>query len=68
MIFSTAVFCSIYAQTDKKEDRAKFDPVADPFKDIQIAVNEAQKINKRILLDVGGEWCIWCHRIDAFIN
>ena len=25
-------------------------------------------MNKRIILDVGGEWCIWCHRIDAFIE
>jgi thioredoxin-related protein len=25
----------------------------------------AKKTNKRILLDVGGEWCIWCLRLDS---
>jgi len=34
-------------------------------KDIQDAVVLAKKSNKRILLDVGGEWCIWCHRLDS---
>jgi thioredoxin-related protein len=46
----------------------KFDPARNPEKDLAAAVKEAQKTNKRILLDVGGEWCIWCHRIDAFIE
>ncbi len=46
----------------------KFDPGKDPAKDLQTAIIEAQKTNKNILLDVGGEWCIWCHRIDAFIE
>lgn len=46
----------------------KFDPTRDPSTDLQNAVGEAEKTNKNILLDVGGEWCIWCHRIDAFIE
>lgn len=32
------------------------------------AIDCTQKTNKRIKLNVGGEWCIWCHRIDAFID
>jgi thioredoxin-related protein len=52
----------------KKETIQKFDPSANPFKDLKQAVKEAKKGNKRILLDVGGEWCIWCHRIDQFID
>jgi thioredoxin-related protein len=43
----------------------KFDPKRDAAKDIQAAIKEAAKRNKRILLDVGGEWCIWCHRLDT---
>jgi thioredoxin-related protein len=44
---------------------AKFDPARDAQKDIQDAVTEAKKFNKRIFLDVGGDWCIWCHRLDS---
>ncbi len=43
----------------------KFDPNRDAEKDISSAIIEAQKTNRRILLDVGGEWCIWCHRLDT---
>ncbi len=43
----------------------KFNPKRDAQKDIDNAIVEAQKLNKRILLDVGGEWCIWCRRLDS---
>lgn len=43
----------------------KFDPTRDAKKDIENAIIESKKNNKRILLDVGGEWCSWCHRLDS---
>ena len=43
----------------------KYDITADPFADVQSAMAEARKTGKNILLDVGGEWCIWCHRLDS---
>ncbi len=46
--------------------RVKFDPKRDSEKDIADAVKLATKQNKRILLDVGGEWCSWCHKLDKF--
>jgi len=45
----------------------KFDPKRDPTKDLSSAVTQARQEHKKILLDVGGEWCIWCHRLDDFI-
>jgi thioredoxin-related protein len=47
------------------EQVQKFDPARDVKKDMQEAVTRAQKTHRRILLDVGGEWCIWCHRLDS---
>ena len=44
----------------------KFDPKRDPEKDLAEAVKIAKKQNKRIILDVGGEWCSWCHKLDKF--
>jgi thioredoxin-related protein len=43
----------------------KFDPTADAHKDIKDGVALAKKSNKSIILDVGGEWCPWCHRLDS---
>lgn len=45
-----------------------FDPEADPVADLAAAVELAQAEGKHILLDVGGEWCSWCHLIDAYIE
>jgi len=47
---------------------AQFDPARDPVADLATAKVEAQRGGKRIVLDVGGEWCSWCHLMDAFIE
>lgn len=47
---------------------ASFDPARDPFADLKTAEVEAKRGGKRILLDVGGEWCSWCHTMDDFIG
>lgn len=57
---------TILAQTEDSAE--KFDPTKNPFEDLKLAVEKAEQSNKRIILDVGGEWCIWCHRIDAFMH
>ena len=48
--------------------REKFDPQRDPEKDLKAAVTLASKSGQRILLDVGGEWCIWCRKLDKFFQ
>jgi len=58
----------LFAQDGKAKNRTKFDPERNPFEDLEKAIEAARNENKRILLDVGGEWCIWCHRLDAFIE
>lgn len=42
----------------------KYDPTANPFRQLDAVKEQAANEGKRILLDVGGEWCIWCHRLD----
>jgi thiol:disulfide interchange protein len=76
----TAIFAAIlavaisavpaFAQTEEsvaqKQERVKFDPKRDPVKDLEAAVVKATKESKRILLDVGGEWCGWCKLLDQY--
>jgi thioredoxin-related protein len=47
---------------------AQFDPHRDAAKDLADAIALAQSGNKRIVVDVGGEWCIWCLRMDKFMQ
>ncbi len=44
-----------------------FDPSRDAAKDIADALQEAGRSGRRVMLDVGGEWCVWCHRLDTLI-
>jgi thiol:disulfide interchange protein len=46
----------------------KFDSKRDAAADIQAAIVEAQKTGSRIILDVGGDWCTWCHVLDKFFE
>lgn len=47
---------------------ASFDPARNAEKDVKAAIEEAKTAGKRVLLDVGGSWCSWCKRLDAFIE
>ena len=50
------------------ESTAGYDPKADPEADLAAAVTEAQASGRRILMEVGGEWCSWCHYLEKFIH
>jgi thioredoxin-related protein len=45
-----------------------YDPKRNAEQDIRDAVAEAERTGQRVLLEVGGEWCIWCHRMDEFFE
>jgi thioredoxin-related protein len=53
---------SVYVAVDR------FDSTRDAARDIREAIVEAKGSGRRILLDVGGGWCIWCHRLDAYFG
>ncbi len=42
-----------------------FEPARNASKDIADGVKLAAKQHKRVILDVGGNWCPWCHKLDA---
>ena len=46
---------------------AKFDPSRDAAKDVATAVMMAKAHGKHVIVDVGGEWCSWCHIMDRYI-
>jgi thioredoxin-related protein len=45
----------------------KFDPARDADANVAQAVALAHAQGKRVIVDVGGEWCTWCHVMDRFI-
>jgi thiol:disulfide interchange protein len=45
-----------------------FDAARNAAEDIDLAIAEARKTGKRILLDIGGNWCLWCHQLDELFR
>ena len=45
-----------------------YDPNRDPFADGRRAIINAQTTHRRILIELGGNWCAWCKKMDRFIN
>ena len=63
-----AVACWLLTTTAVAQDLpAKFDPTRDGAKDVATALALAKAQDKRVLVDVGGEWCPWCHILDRFV-
>jgi thiol:disulfide interchange protein len=46
---------------------SKFDPTRDAARDVESALALAKAQGKRVIVDVGGEWCSWCHVLDRVI-
>jgi thiol:disulfide interchange protein len=65
LVATLASFASLAAAQDLP---AKFDPARDAAKDVATASALARSQGKRVLVDVGGEWCPWCHIMDRFFE
>jgi len=56
-----------FAQTGQKKEDI-FDPKRDAAADMAAAIKTATKEKKPILMDVGGNWCGWCHKLDKLFK
>jgi thioredoxin-related protein len=45
-----------------------YHPHADPAAALAAAVAQAETEGKLVLLIAGGDWCSWCHYLNAFIK
>jgi thioredoxin-related protein len=44
-----------------------YDPARNPFIDGRAALKLAQETKRRVLIEVGGNWCSWCLQLDKFL-
>lgn len=71
VIFITAImFISFLSNANEDElplYSKVYDEQRDPFKDAIAAITLANQTNRNVLIEIGGDWCTWCHKIDAFL-
>jgi thiol:disulfide interchange protein len=48
--------------------RGPFDPTADPAFELARARAVAMRTHRNLLLDVGGNWCVWCLVLDRALR
>ena len=57
-----------YRHTKSAVPVRKFDPKRNAAAGIQAAVAEARRTVKRVIVDVGGDWCQCCHQMDQLFQ
>ena len=56
------------ATTVARTPTGHYDVSRDPAADLTAAVSRATAETKRILMVVGGEWCVWCHILNDYLE
>ena len=45
-----------------------YDPKRSPFKDGRAALELAEKTNRRVMIEVGGNWCVYCEIFERYLH
>jgi thiol:disulfide interchange protein len=45
-----------------------YDEKSDPFQDANAAIKLAKETQRNVLIEIGGNWCTWCKKMDAFLG
>lgn len=60
------LFCSLRATA--ADSTRLYNPYANVQKDVAAALIKAKKEKKHVLLQIGGNWCVWCYRFNSFVQ
>lgn len=67
-IFATPSHAALQSANELPEYSTQYDPARDPFEDGRNAIKLASETNRRVLIELGGDWCKWCHVLDRFLD
>ncbi len=73
LLMSTMIFGGTSVQAAQSERvlpvySTVYDTNRDPNDDGRDALKLARQTNRKVLIEVGGDWCSWCHIMDRFIK
>jgi thioredoxin-related protein len=65
---AAVAFLLLLSSSGRCAEDLGYDPKADPFAQLAQGVALAQAQDKLVLLISGGDWCVWCHYLNAFVK
>lgn len=68
ILLSVIPAVNVLAQAPPAPKSRLYDPARNAQSQIDSAMLRAKKEHKNILLQVGGNWCIWCIRFHSFVS
>lgn len=66
IVLTAAVLCSVFAKAGFTDTAHLYHPEANAKAAIAAAVAQAKAAHKNVLIQAGGNWCIWCLRFNQF--
>lgn len=66
LLFGLCFFITLNAHA--ADSTRLYNPAADAAKDVAKLVLKAKAEHKRVLLQIGGNWCVMCYRLHAFLQ
>jgi len=71
IILLTSISMTLPASAINADELSKYSKVydekSDPFKDANAAIKLAGETQRNVLIEIGGNWCSWCKKMDAFL-
>ncbi|WP_341842583.1 thioredoxin family protein [Chitinophaga caseinilytica] len=68
LLMMAAMIAMGTAQAQHKSLDSIYNPAADARADLKAALQKASVEKKHVLLQIGGNWCIWCRRLYKFVE
>jgi thioredoxin-related protein len=68
VVFQANTFATTYTPELLPAYSKIYDEKRDPFADATAALELAKQTHRNVLLEIGGNWCTWCHRMDKFLE
>jgi thiol:disulfide interchange protein len=62
------LFVLLSLHTHANDSTKLYDPRANVTADVSKLLERAKKEKKHVLLQIGGNWCVWCYRLNSFVQ
>jgi thioredoxin-related protein len=68
MRWITFLFLFVALQAGASDSTRLYNPRADAAKDVAQLLVKAKNGKKHVLLQIGGNWCVQCYRLNAYVQ